>query len=151
MTPLSDHFTEEELEVVGAPESVKANAKWLCVNILEPIRRHFMQPIKVTSGYRPPAANAATHGVSNSFHLYQDDRCAVDIKVMNYALKEAFDEIRLKSNLPFEKIILERDHKTEAPTIIHIQAYAGRDPQPLRQAFLGETHNTAGYTQVECV
>lgn len=150
MRRLSEHFTDEELRVADAPFSVMENAVWLCANVLEPTREHFGAALSVTSGYRPPDRNAATGGVKNSYHLYEGDHCAADFLVAGVSVEELFDWLRLKSKLPFSKVILEKDHTTGLPTIVHVQAHAGITPE-VRIALVGETHGTAGYSAVECV
>lgn len=147
---LSPNFKETELSVCNAPGQVKANAQWLCVNVLEPIRAWWGRPVKVTSGYRAPEHNAAVGGVATSYHLYNGDNCAADIEVPGVSITEVFDWLRLKSTLPFSKIIQEKNHKTGLPTIVHIQAHAGQTPEK-RIALVGETHGTAAYSAVECV
>ncbi|QNP28836.1 hypothetical protein IAR63_13260 [Cylindrospermopsis curvispora GIHE-G1] len=36
----------------------------------EPVREKFGSPIRITSGYRPPAVNSSLGGARNSQHLY---------------------------------------------------------------------------------
>jgi hypothetical protein len=145
---LSSHFYDHELGLLNASERVTNNAIWLCTNILEPVRDHFQQPVHVTSGYRNPQRNAGTGGVSNSYHLYEADHAAADFIVFHVAVEDVFNWLR-QSRLPFHKVIMERDHGTGQPTVVHVQVHAG-NPPAVRQAFIGETHGTAGYTEVEC-
>ena len=142
---LSPHFTESELGVESADARVKANARYLCEKILEPIRTEYGLPIFVTSGYRDPAHNAQVGGKGKSFHLYESDRCAADFKVIGIAVTETFDWLRLKSGLPFDKVILE--YQEGEPRIIHIQAMAKTEPR--RLAYVGETGDGKEYTPVE--
>lgn len=144
---LSPNFKETELSIANAPEPAKDNARWLAVNILEPIRAWWGRPVKVNSGYRAPEHNKAVGGVPTSYHLYNGDNCAADIEVPG--ITDVFDWLRLESTLPFSKIILEKDHKTGLPTVVHIQAHAGTIPTT-RLAYVGETHGTASYTAVDC-
>jgi hypothetical protein len=146
---LSPNFKETELSVANAPESVKENARWLCVNILEPIRAWWGRPVKVNSGYRPPEHNAAVGGVKTSYHLYNGDNCASDIVVLGVPVTEVFDWLRTKSTLPFSKVIMEKDKHTNLPTVVHIQAHAGQTPTT-RLAYIGDTHGQSGYTAVTC-
>ena len=57
-------------------------AKELCC-FLEVVREHFKaRPVIITSGYRPPAINAAVGGASGSEHLFdQPEKGAVDVQV----------------------------------------------------------------------
>lgn len=142
---LSPNFTEEELNVVGADRRIQANASFLCREILEPIRAKYGLPLCVTSGYRDPTHNAQVGGKSRSFHLYEFDRCAADFKVVGVPVRETFDWLRLESDLPFDKVILE--HQQGEPRIIHIQALANSAPR--RLAYIGETGDGQQYTPVE--
>lgn len=142
---LSPNFTERELGVEWADARVKANARYLCEKLLEPIRAKYRMPVFVTSGYRDAAHNAQVGGKSKSFHLYEYDRCACDFKVVGIAAKTTFDWLRLESGLPFDKVILE--YQEGEARIIHIQAFSKGEPR--RRAFVGETGDTMVYTPVE--
>lgn len=143
---LTEHFSEKELRVEGADERIVTSARWLCENVLEPLRARF-GPVTVTSGYRSPMANEATGGVTTSFHLYEGSRCAADV-TCPADIVMVFDWLRLESRLPFDKVIIEFSLRG-IPQIIHIQA----DPtlQRPRTAYLGKTHGKGSYTQVKCV
>ena len=143
---LSDHFDSVEFERHGAmPLEALPILTEFCERVLEPIREKF-GPLTITSGYRPPAANASTGGVPNSYHVYTADKCAADIVPVRAtpSLEVVFAWIRMDSGLPFDKAILERDKATGQDACIHLQY--SRNPR--RQAFIGETHGTGGYTQV---
>jgi hypothetical protein len=60
----------------------KAALKRLAVEVLQPIRDAWGQPIVVTSGYRCPKLNACVGGVKNSQHVLGQ---AADIKAANPA------------------------------------------------------------------
>lgn len=87
---LSKNFTLEELTfsltannhgIDNTPNTEqKAALKRLCVEVLQPIRDAWGQPIVVSSGYRCPKLNAAIGGVKNSQHLQGQ---AADIKASN--------------------------------------------------------------------
>lgn len=79
---LSPHFTLEELTVTttglpNVPDDAAIHClRRLCVDVLEPIR-DVWGPLKVTSGYRSLAVNAASDGSSpTTAHVYG---CAADI------------------------------------------------------------------------
>jgi hypothetical protein len=140
---MTEHFTEQELNVASAEARIKENALYLCANILEPIRAKF-GPLLVTSGYRDPVRNAAAGGKKASFHLYEDDQCAADFKVPGVDILEVFRWLRLESHLPFDKAILE--YANGEPRIIHVQAYAKNAPR--RLAYTGETGDGQKYLAV---
>jgi len=89
---LSKNFTLEELVfsitannhgINNTPNAeVKAALKRLAVEVLQPIREAWGQPIVITSGYRCPALNKAVGGVKNSQHVLGQ---AADIKAANPA------------------------------------------------------------------
>lgn len=143
---MSLYFTREELGVEGEEERIQENAEWLAVNILDPIRKKF-GPVCLTCGYRNPKHNATVGGKSKSFHLYMDDECAADAVPMDAPITEVFRWLRMESGLPFDKVILEHNPKTKAPSCIHIQGYAKRAPR--RLAYLGETGDAKSYQAVE--
>lgn len=57
-------------------EDYLTSLKYICINILEPVRARYGGPIKVTSGYRCQLLNAAINGAANSQHCLGQ---AVDI------------------------------------------------------------------------
>ncbi|MEA5577940.1 D-Ala-D-Ala carboxypeptidase family metallohydrolase [Anabaena sp. UHCC 0451] len=56
-----------------------------------PVREKFASPIKITSGYRPPAVNKAVGGAPNSQHLYFR---AIDMIPMNGDFKKLWDVLK---------------------------------------------------------
>lgn len=91
MTPLSPHFTLEEMtasstgirmNLPNVPNDAQiASLKRLCVEGLEPIRAFIGEPLHVDSGFRSPAINAAIGGASGSAHMAHDpDEAAADVK-----------------------------------------------------------------------
>jgi zinc D-Ala-D-Ala carboxypeptidase len=145
LSMLSPHFSEEELNVEGADERIRANAGILCHTLLEPIRAQYSLPMHVTSGFRPELANKATGGVSDSEHLYDDDHAAADFTIPGIALGKIFEWIRLLSGLDFRQVILEYEHGY--PACIHISCRVrGNDK---REALVGETHGNGAYHAVE--
>lgn len=75
---ISPHFSLPEMTVSqtasrqglpNQPGPVQVAAlKLLCLNVLEPVRAHFVRPVIVTSGYRSPAVNKACGGAASSQH-----------------------------------------------------------------------------------
>lgn len=148
---LSANFEDTELGVgpgSGATPQQIANATQLCTVLLEPIREHFNGPIGLSCGYRPPADNAATGGVGDSQHLYEEENSAADMDQMPVAFQVAFDWIRLQSGLPFDQVILEISKATGQPACIHV-SYNGALAAQRREAMVGQTHGTGSYTHVQ--
>lgn len=69
---LSENFGLHEFVSQADPERPSGSAvrylMQLCEEVLEPLRKHLDKPIKITSGYRSPAHNAAIGGAKNSLH-----------------------------------------------------------------------------------
>lgn len=73
----------------------------LCVAILEPLRQA-LGPVRVSSGYRSPALNAAIGGAKDSQHMTGH---AADISVNGRTLDEVYNW--LYDNAPFDQVIRE--------------------------------------------
>lgn len=129
---LSEHFTTEEFNLItGKIGDVSwqlpiSAARCLCVEILEPIRKHFGKPIKITSGFRDAGKNARVGGEPTSWHLYRDGQAAADFDIPGVPIEEVYDWIRLESGLRFDKIILEMSNfgvpgAAPMPDVVHVQ------------------------------
>lgn len=67
---LSEHFTLEEFERSAVAEARGINNKVpqelipslrrLCKEILEPLRKHVGEPVRISSGYRCPSLNKSS-------------------------------------------------------------------------------------------
>ena len=77
--------------------------------VLDPIREHFGEPIKVTSGYRSPKLNEVIGGSSKSQHMAKNGDCAVDFKFLGNKidLQECFDWITKDSKIVYDQCISE--------------------------------------------
>lgn len=137
---LTEHFTDAELGVVGCDEQIVENARFICTEILEPIRARF-GAVRVHDGYRDPGHNARVGGKQTSFHLFEWGRAAVDIDAHG-AVVALFDWIRLESKLPFDKVIMESNAQG-VPTTVHIQV--DRLGAARRQAYTGHTGDGQTY------
>lgn len=115
---LSKSFTLDELTTTQLAQHLEANRyealnhlpalKAVATDLLQPIRDHF-GPVRVTSGYRGKALNAAVGGSASSQHCkgeaadfnvdgYEDE--AGQLKVMRWVVKE--------SGIKFRQLLLER-------------------------------------------
>jgi len=111
---LSTHFTLAEFEHSqtatrneidnSAPDAVIMPMMELCEALLEPIREHFGMVI-VSSGYRCPDLNAATHGSNNSQHSKGE---AADLVIPGYKPIEVCRWVEA-SDIPFDQLIFEGD------------------------------------------
>ena len=64
------------------PDECARNIESLVACVLDPIRKHWGLPIRVTSGYRCPELNDEVCGVEDSYHM---DGCAADISATDAA------------------------------------------------------------------
>jgi len=117
---LSEHFSLEEMvrsatadrnHILNNPSHAEIQwLQYLCVNVLEPLRKHMGRPISVSSGYRCPKLNALVGGVVKSQHQYGQ---AADIRILG---KDDGDRIfsYLKTNRYVSKALYERSKSTGA-------------------------------------
>lgn len=118
MTKLSKNFTLNELiksqtatrkSIDNTPsQSVINNLKYLCENLLQPIRE-IVGPIIISSGYRSPKLNKSVGGAKNSQHVTGQ---AVDFEALNYSNIE-LGQIIEDSGLIFDQLIYEFVKKTD--------------------------------------
>jgi len=87
-----------------------ANLKKVCEKILEPVRNHFQRPVRINSGYRGPALNAAVGGSSKSQHCNGQ---AVDFEIDGLPNPELAKWVA--DNCEFDQIILEFYNPKEGP------------------------------------
>ena len=114
---LSEHFslseftksiTAERLGIDNKPgyEQVLAMRN-LCREVLEPLRQHYGQPIRITSGYRCEALNMAVGGVSNSQHQYGE---AADLSVPSEAVARDWFQWIVR-NTEFDQLLFEHSRR----------------------------------------
>ena len=131
---LSEHFNLKEFtksetairkRIDNTPNSVHAtNLKAVCEKILEPVRNHFGKPVRINSGYRGPALNAAVGGSSKSQHCTGE---AVDFEIDGLANPELAKWVA--ANCEFDQIILEFYDPKEGPNSgwVHASYSAGKN------------------------
>lgn len=83
------------------PESVKPELKRLHDQVLYPLRVAVGRPVRITSGYRPPAVNALVGGSDTSDH---PTGRAVDMNVDGMTGEQVAAKI-LALGLPFDQLI----------------------------------------------
>ena len=124
---LSPHFTLAELTTTSRLEYRAAQAhgavegtavhdamEALCLRVLEPIRAHVGGPVRVTSGYRSPALNAATPGASPTSQHVRGE--AADIVVPGWTdgrLRDLWAWIGWRSGIAYGQVIYE-DRRPDA-------------------------------------
>lgn len=101
------HFDADELVKPERAEACSAGA-WACIGalgaaILDPLRAAHGHPLRVTSGYRDPAANRAAGGSSTSQHVLGQ---AADIQ-SDHATPDELARLVVALGLPFDQLIVE--------------------------------------------
>ena len=83
LSELTHSDTAVSLGISNIPDAEQTrNLEDLVYFVLDPIRRMWGLPLRVTSGYRCPELNEAVNGVENSYHM---DGCAADISATDPA------------------------------------------------------------------
>ena len=95
-------------------EQIK-NLKFLCDNVLEPLREQF-GPIIIGSGFRCPALNTAVGGVKSSQHKTGE---ACDIHLPSIEVGKKYFEF-LKKLPIFDQLIWERNNPRSNHYWIHV-------------------------------
>ena len=117
---LSEHFKLSEftksetairkrIDNTPGPEHAQ-NLKTVCEKILEPVRKHFGKPVRINSGYRGAALNAAVGGSSKSQHCNGE---AVDFEIDGLPNPELAKWVA--DNCDFDQCILEFYDPKEGP------------------------------------
>jgi putative chitinase len=105
----SDTAIRKRIDNTPGPEHA-ANLKKVCEKILEPVRNHFGKPVRINSGYRGPALNAAVGGSSKSQHCNGQ---AVDFEIDGLPNPQLAQWVA--NNCEFDQIILEFYDPKEGP------------------------------------
>jgi hypothetical protein len=105
----SDTAIRKRIDNTPGPAHAK-NLKLVCEKILEPVRNHFGKPVRINSGYRGPALNAAVGGSSKSQHCNGQ---AVDFEIDGLPNPELAKWV--SQNCEFDQIILEFYDPKEGP------------------------------------
>jgi uncharacterized protein YcbK (DUF882 family) len=119
-TKLSEHFKLKEfitsetavrkrIDNTPTPEHAQ-NLKNVCEKILEPVRNHFGKPVRINSGYRGAALNAAVGGSSKSQHCNGE---AVDFEIDGLPNPDLAKWVT--ENCDFDQCILEFYDPKEGP------------------------------------
>lgn len=108
MGKISEYFTLQEMTLTHSGHKNDPSQEQidrltdLCINVLDPIRKYFGQPLRVSSGFRSIKVNRSVGGSSRSQHKLG---MAADIEVdgvSNYNLAKWIEE-----NIIFDQLILE--------------------------------------------
>ena len=95
--------TAERERIANAPNAGQIAAmKLLCTKVLEPLRAHFGQPVRITSGFRSPKLCLAVGSTTGSQHAKGE---AADLEIAGIDNLTVATFIR--DRLPFDQLILE--------------------------------------------
>ena len=83
-------------------ESVIKNLQKLSVNVLQPLRDHFNQPVIITSGFRCLPLNSAINGAHHSQHISGQ---AADLHVVGFNLPTVF--LFIQKHLDYDQVVFE--------------------------------------------
>ena len=122
---LSPHFdlveftrssTAQSRHIDNTPDKTQIeNLRFLCVQVLEPLREKF-GPIIIGSGFRSESLNTAVGGVKNSQHI-SGEACDIHLP-SNEVGKEYFEFLK---TLPvFDQLIWERNSPKSSNFWIHV-------------------------------
>lgn len=107
--------TARRLGIDNTPqEDHIAALRYLCEQLLEPLRNHVGHPIVINSGFRSPRLNAAVGGVKNSQHLRGE---AADIRLDSRRQGEEYIDY-IRQHLKFDQLILE--HTSRGAFWLHV-------------------------------
>lgn len=91
----------------GATKEAEDNLIALVGAVLDPLRKAYGKPIRVTSGYRNKAVNKAVGGVANSQHMKGE---AADIDTGSKAENRKLAKLIVELKLPFDQLIDEANY-----------------------------------------
>lgn len=117
---LTKSATATRMGIDNTPsQEVKNNLTALVDNILDPLRKAWGKPIRVSSGYRCPALNKAVKGSTSSQHMKGE---AADITSINdsFADNAKLLKLLLASGLKFDQVICEEPNAKGEPSWIHV-------------------------------
>ncbi len=99
--------TADKLGIDNTPdEQAKENIIKLVVNVLQPLRNAYANPITINSGYRCPALNKAVGGSNTSSHIKGE---AADITAGSPGKNKTLFNLVKKMNLTFDQMIDEKN------------------------------------------
>ena len=109
------------------------------INVIQPLRDLWGQPIIISSGYRCPALNAAVGGSASSQHKLGE---ALDIhtKSDKPADNMALLKCLLRSGIPYDQIISEGVNSRYEPSWIHV-SYTTRRPNRYKRTTMKRYKN----------
>ena len=87
------------------------NLKALCINVLQPIRSEWEQPVFISSAFRTPELCLRLNSSINSQHTATNGAAAADFEIHSVSNKDL--ALWIKNNLEFDQLILEFHNEAE--------------------------------------
>lgn len=123
---ITEHFDSQEFEVTDlkeysnynklTPEALE-NVRALCLNVLEPLRKVWGEPLTINSGYRSDKLNRAVGGVPTSQHCkgMAADVCPSPRRNAKFSSRTIIDlaQKAINKGIKFDQMIL-------YPNFLHI-------------------------------
>lgn len=111
------------LKINNTPSTeIQNKLKITAEKVVQKVRDHFGQPIRISSGYRSPKVNAAVGGSKTSQHMTGE---AFDIQGTNGVTNAQIFNF-IKQNLLFDQLIWEFG-TTKNPAWVHVSYREGRN------------------------
>ena len=111
------------LKINNTPSAeIQNKLKITAEKVIQKVRDHFGQPIRISSGYRSPKVNAAVGGSKTSQHMTGE---AYDIQGTNGITNAQIFQY-IKQNLLFDQLIWEFG-TTKNPAWVHVSYREGRN------------------------
>ena len=111
------------LKINNKPSAeIQNKLKITAEKVIQKVRDHFGQPIRISSGYRSPKVNKAVGGSKTSQHMTGE---AYDIQGTNGITNAQIFEY-IKQNLLFDQLIWEFG-TTKNPAWVHVSYREGRN------------------------
>jgi hypothetical protein len=117
----TSNFSESEFirpgDFATIPAGARESLRRIAVDVLQPVRNEIGIPLKITSGYRSAAKNAAIGGAKKSMHLTGQ---AIDVQPIP-ATKENFTKLwNALGKRNYDQLIWENATLQNVPSHIHL-------------------------------
>ena len=119
----SEIASKEEIDNTPDQKRIE-NIRYLCTQVLQPIRDYFGAELIITSGFRCDALNKLVGGSPSSHHMCRRGYAAADFTVKGIPNEDVIDMVRFVTSpsgalIDFDKVIAE-------PGWIHISSHRPR-------------------------
>lgn len=139
-------ITASRMGIDNTPDEwVIENLRQVAINVFQPLRDAFKNPIYISSGYRSPELNKAIGGSSRSSHM-EGRALDLDADVFGGCTNSQIFEY-IRNNLEFDQLIWEFGDENN-PDWVHVSyVYDGINRKRCLKAFRNE-NNQVEYTVI---